>query len=70
MWEVVTSNGHRVRDIRHESDALRTVHALGITTLIAPGRYFVTDGRGRRFMAEIHRQTIITPVRDPLPPYR
>ena len=35
MWEVITSHGHRVRDIQHESDAMRAVHALGLTTLIA-----------------------------------
>ena len=56
MWEVITSQGHRARDIAHESDAMRTVHALGITTLIAPGRYLVSDHRGQRFFAEIHRQ--------------
>jgi hypothetical protein len=37
MWEVVTSQGHRVRDIRHQSDARHIVHSLGLTTLIAPG---------------------------------
>ena len=38
MWEVITSQGHRARDIQHESDALRAVHSLGLTTLIAPFR--------------------------------
>jgi hypothetical protein len=54
MWEVVTSHGHRARDIRHESDAQETVYSLGITTLIAPGRYLVADNRGDQFVAEIH----------------
>ena len=59
MWEVITSQGHRARDIQHESDAMRTIHALGITTLIAPGRYLVSDRRGHRFVAEIHRQPTV-----------
>ena len=50
MWEVITSQGHRARDIQHESDALRAVHSLGLTTLIAPYRYLVSDHRGRRFV--------------------
>ena len=46
MWEIITSQGHRARDIQHESDAMRTVHSLGLTTLIAPGRYLVSDQSG------------------------
>ncbi len=70
MWEVITSHGHRARDIRHESDALRAVHSLGLTTLIAPYRYLVSDLRGQRFVAEIRRQPTGTPVRPGLPSYR
>jgi hypothetical protein len=47
MWEVITSQGHRARDIQHESDALHVVHSLGLTTLIAPYRYLVSDYRGQ-----------------------
>ena len=67
MWEVITSYGHRVRDIQHESDAMRAVHALGLTTLIAPYRYLVSDHRGQRFVAEVHRQPTLMPAR---PTYR
>ena len=70
MWEVITSQGHRVRDIRHESDAMRTVHSLGLTTMITPYRYLVSDYRGQRFVAEIHRQPTAAPVRPKLPSYR
>ena len=70
MWEIITSQGHRARDIQHESDALRTVHSLGLTTLIAPYRYLVDDHRGDRFVAEIHRQLTAAPVRPTLPGYR
>ena len=70
MWEVITSQGHRARDIQHESDATRAVHSLGLTTLIAPGRYLVSDYRGQRFVAEIHRQPTVTPARPSLPSYR
>lgn len=70
MWEVITSQGHRARDITHESEAMRTVHALGITTLIAPGRYLVSDHWGRRFVAEIHRQPTAPRARPNLPTYR
>ena len=62
MWEVITSQGHRARDIAHESDAMRTVHALGITTLIAPGRYwFPIIGASvslRRFIANRPRRAL------------
>jgi hypothetical protein len=27
MWEIITSQGHRARDIQHESDALRRAFA-------------------------------------------
>jgi hypothetical protein len=70
MWEVITSHGHRARDIQHESDAKRAIHSLGLTTLIAPGRYLVSDHRGQRFVAEIHRQPTATPARPKLPSYR
>lgn len=70
MWEIVTSQGHRVRDIQHECDAMRAVHALGLTTLIAPYRYLVADYRGNRFVAEVHRQPSATPARPKLPSYR
>jgi hypothetical protein len=70
MWEIITSQGHRARDIQHESDALRAVHSLGLTTLIAPHRYQVADRRGHRFVAEIHRQPTAAPVRPTLPGYR
>ena len=70
MWEVITSQGQRVRDIQHESDAMRAVHLLGLTTLIAPYRYLVSDHRGQRFVAEIHRQQPVTPTRPNLPSYR
>ena len=70
MWEVITSQGHRVRDIRHEADAIRTVHALGLTTLITPYRYLVSDHRGQRFVAEVHRQPTVIPTRPNLPSYR
>ena len=70
MWEVITSQGHRARDIQHESDAMRAVHSLGLTTLIAPGRYLVSDYRGQRFVAEIHWQPTVTPARPSLPSYR
>ncbi len=36
MWEIITSQGHRARDIQHESDATRAVHSLGLTTLMPP----------------------------------
>lgn len=67
MWEVITSQGHRARDIQHESDALRAVHSLGLTTLIAPYRYLVSDHRGRRVVAEVHRQTTAAPAGPTLP---
>ena len=70
MWEVVTSHGHRVRDIWQKSDVLHAVHSLGLTTLIALGRYLVADNRGERFVAEIRHQPTTTPVRQSLPPYR
>ena len=70
MWEIVTSNGYSARDISHESDALRAVHSLGITTLIAPRRYLVTDNQGQRFIAEIHRQPARIRARHGLPAYR
>ena len=70
MWEVITSQGHRARDIQHESDALRAIHSLGVTTLIAPGRYLVSDYRGQRFVAEVHLQPTVTRTRPSLPPYR
>jgi hypothetical protein len=70
MWEVVTSQGHRVRDIQHESDAMRTVHALGLTTLITPYRYLVADYQGQHFVAEVHRQPTVAPARPKLPAYR
>jgi hypothetical protein len=70
MWEIITSQGHRSRDIQHEADALRAVHSLGLTTLIAPYRYLVADHRGQRFVAEIHRQPTVAPVRPTLPVYR
>jgi hypothetical protein len=69
MWEVISSQGHRVRDIQHESDARSAVHSLGLTTLIAPGRYLVSDYRGQRFVAEIHRQPTPAPARPKLPSY-
>ena len=55
MWEIITSQGHRARDIQHESDAFRAVHSLGLTTLIAPYRYWLpiigaTDS-SQRFIA-------------------
>ena len=70
MWEIITSQGYRSRDIQHEADALRAVHSLGLTTLIAPYRYLVADHRGQRFVAEIHRQPTAAPVRPTLPVYR
>jgi hypothetical protein len=70
MWEVITSQGHRARDIQHESDAFRAVHSLGVTTLIAPYRYLVSDHRGQRIVAEIHRQPTPAPARPTLPSYR
>lgn len=70
MWEVITSQGHRARDIQHESEAARAVHSLGMTTLIAPGRYLVSDNRGQRFVAEIHWQPAVMPSRPSLPSYR
>ncbi len=70
MWEVVTSNGHRVRDIRNESDARHSVRSLGLATLISPGRYSVVDNRGHRFVAEIHQRPATMPVRRGLPLYR
>jgi hypothetical protein len=69
MWQVITSQGHRVHDIQHELDALRAVHSMGLTTLIAPYRYMVSNNRGQRFVAEIHRQPNVTPVRPNLPSY-
>ena len=70
MWEVITSHGHSARDIQHECDALRAVHSLGVTTLIAPYRYLVSDLRGQRFVAEVHRQLTVPPARPNLPSYR
>jgi hypothetical protein len=70
MWEVITSHGQRARDIQHEADAMRAVHSLGLTTLIAPGRYLVSDYRGQRFVAEIHRQPTVRPDQPSLPSYR
>ena len=55
MWEVVTSFGHRARDVRDESDARHIVHSLGLATLIAPGRKAIADNRGQRFVAEIRQ---------------
>jgi hypothetical protein len=60
MWTVVTSHGQRVDGITHEHIAFRTVHSMGITTLIAPYRYLVVDNRGQRFQAEIHRASTPT----------
>jgi hypothetical protein len=70
MWEIITSQGHRARDIQHESDALRIVHSLGLTTLIAPYRYLVADLRGQRFVAEVHRQVSAAHAQPTLPFYR
>jgi hypothetical protein len=70
MWELLTSNGHRARDIRNESDARHSVCSLGLATLIAPGRYSVIDNRGHRFVAEIHPQPITMPVRRSMPLHR
>ena len=70
MWEVITSQGHRAREIQHESDALRAVHSLGLTTSIAPYRYLVSDHRGQRFVAEIHHQATAAPAHPTLPSYR
>ena len=55
MWTVITSLGQRVDGITHEHVALRTVHSMGITTLLAPHRYLVVDNRGHQFHAEIRR---------------
>ncbi len=55
MWAVVTSLGQRVGGIANEETALSTVHLMGTSTLLAPYRYLVTDNRGQRFHAEIHR---------------
>jgi hypothetical protein len=55
MWTVVTSLGQRVDGITHEHSARSTVHSMGMTTLLAPYRYLVTDNRGQCFHAEIHR---------------
>ena len=60
MWTVVTTLGCRIDGITHESIALRTVHSMGTTTLIAPYRYHVVDNGGRRFHAEIHRSSTST----------
>ena len=58
MWTVITSQGQRVDGITHEHTALRTVHSMGMTTLIAPYRYLVVDNRGQQFHAEIHRYPV------------
>jgi hypothetical protein len=55
MWTVDTSLGQRVDRISHEHSARAAVHSMGITTLVAPYRYLVTDNHGQRFHAEIHR---------------
>ena len=60
MWTVITSLGHRVDGITHEHTALRTVHSMGVTTLLAPYRYLVVDNRGHQFHAEIHRYPVST----------
>ena len=60
MWTVITSLGQRVDGITHEHMALRAVHSMGVTTLLAPYRYLVMDNRGHRFHAEIHRYPVST----------
>jgi hypothetical protein len=70
MWEVVTSHGHRVLGIQHESDARRVLHNLGITTMITQFRYSVTDNRGQQFVAEIRHHCPNQPAPQKLPTYR
>jgi hypothetical protein len=65
MWAVVTTLGCRIDGITHEYIALRTVHSLGTTALVAPYRYEVVDNRGRRFHAEIHRSPAPASRRSP-----
>ena len=60
MWTVITSLGQRVDGITHEHTALRTVHSMGVTTLLAPYRYLVVDNCGRQFHAEVHRYAVST----------
>jgi len=65
MWTVVTTLGCRIDGITHEHIALRTVHSMGTTSLVAPYRYEVVDNGGRRFHAEIHRSPNPAPRRRP-----
>ena len=66
MWTVVTTLGWRIDGITHEKIALRTVHSMGTTSLVAPYRYAVVDNRGRRFHAELHRSSTSTVRRTPV----
>jgi hypothetical protein len=56
MWTLSTSQGQRVGDIPSESDARRTVHALGTTQIRGPYSWDVVDTHGRSFVAEISRR--------------
>ena len=67
MWEVITSQGHRAREIQHESDALRAVHSLGLTTLIAPtDTWFLIIGANdssRRYITKLQLRRPTRPCR-------
>ena len=55
MWKSLPRKDIGHATFNAKSDAMRPVHSLGLTTLIAPGRYLVSDYRGQRFVAEINR---------------
>ena len=63
--DLVTTLGCRIDGITHEYIALRTVHSMGTTSVVAPYRYEVVDNGGRRFHAEIHRSPTPAPRRSP-----
>ena len=55
MWSLMTSKGLRVDGIKREQDARRTVHALGMSSVISPYSWQVVDNHGDRFVVELRR---------------
>ena len=55
MWALTTSNGLRVDNIRHETDARLAVRNLGYPRVIGPNSWQVVDNFGRQFVAEVRR---------------
>lgn len=56
MWTYVDSRGHQVSGIKHEDDARRMVHTMGVSQWRGAYSWDVTDNTGHRFVAEIKYQ--------------